>query len=158
QTVKLAFSDQPELFPDDRSPKCLRMELGSCRGPCVAACSRKEYAAGVRGAKAFLDGRDRTILAKVKRHMDDAAAEFQFEKALAMRDRLQVLEWLDARLSLLRQARTKHSFVYPLTGHDGRERWYLIHRGQVRAVCFTPSTDEERGRAAGLLAAAFSGG
>jgi hypothetical protein len=50
----------------------------------------------------------------------------------------------------LRQARTRNSFVYGLTGPDGGERWYLIHRGQVRAVCFTPSTDEERARAAGL--------
>ena len=72
QTVLLAFADQRELFPEDRSPKCLRFELGTCRGPCVAACSRKEYGAGVRGAKAFLDGRDRTILAKLKEMMEAA--------------------------------------------------------------------------------------
>ena len=41
-------------------------ELGTCRGPCVAACSRQEYSSGVRAAKAFLDGRDRTILAKIE--------------------------------------------------------------------------------------------
>ncbi len=158
QTVPLAFSDQPELFPDNRSPKCMRFELATCRGPCVAACSRKEYGVGVRGAKAFLDGRDRTILTKVKEKMEDAAVGFEFEKATAMRDRLQSLEWLDARLSLLRQARDKNSFVYPLTGLDGRERWYLIHRGQVRAVCFTPATEEDRNRATVLLAATFADG
>ena len=158
QTVPLAFSDQPELFPDNRSPKCLRYELGTCLGPCAAACSRKEYGVGVRGAKAFLDGRDRTILARVKEKMEDAAAAFAFEKATAMRDRLQSLEWLDSRLSLLRQARDKNSFVYPLAGLDSRERWYLIHRGQVRAVCFTPTCDGERERAAALLAATFAEG
>jgi len=156
QTVSLAFSDQPELFPEPRSAKCLRMELGNCLGPCAAACSQKDYGAGVRAAKAFLDGRDRTILAKLKRLMDDAASNFAFEKATALRDRLQSLEWLDARLTLLRQARTKNSFVYPLTGHDGRERWYLIHRGQVRAACFTPKNDDARNRAAALLTATFT--
>ena len=158
QTVPLSFADQPELFTQDRSAKCLRFELGSCRGPCAGACSRNEYGVGVRSAKGFLDGRDRSILVKLKRLMDDAATGFEFEKATALRDRLQALEWLDARLSLLRQARTKNSFVYPHVGHDGRERWYLVHRGQVRAVCFTPSTDVERTAAAALIATTFSGG
>src|SRR5262245_13067796 len=158
QTVPLAFSDQPELFPQDRSARCLRFELGTCLAPCAAACSRKDYGAGVRAAKAFLDGRDRTILGKLTALMQAAAASFEFEKATALRDRLQALEWLDARLTLLRQARTKNSFVYPLVGHDGRERWYMIDRGQVRAVCFTPATDEDRVRASALLTAAFAGG
>jgi excinuclease ABC subunit C len=158
RNVPLMFSDQPELFPEDRSARCLRFELSTCRGPCAGACSQKEYGIGVRGAKAFLDGRDRTILAKVKQQMEAAAARFEFEKATAMRDRLHALEWLDARLSLLRQARNQNSFVYPLTGPDGRERWYLIHRGQVRAVCFTPTTDDDRARATALLTATFAEG
>ncbi|HVL11296.1 MAG TPA: GIY-YIG nuclease family protein [Gemmata sp.] len=158
RTVPLAFSDQPGLFPEERSAKCMRYELGTCAGPCAAACSRADYAAGVRAVKAFLDGRDRTILAKLKRRMEEAAGALQFEKATALRDRLQALEWLDSRLTLLRQARTKNSFVYPLVGHDGRERWYLIHRGQVRAACFTPASDDEKARARALLAAAFSAG
>jgi excinuclease ABC subunit C len=156
QTVTLSFADQPELFPESRSPKCLRFELGTCRGPCVAACSRTEYTAGVRAAKAFLDGRDRTILARLKESMEQSAESFQFEKAMALRDRLQSLEWIDARLSLLRQARTRSSFVYPLAGHDGRVRWYLIHRGQVRAACFAPRTPEERDHSDKLLAGTFS--
>ncbi len=156
QTVALSFADQPELFPDARSPKCLRLELGTCRGPCVAACSRAEYASGVRAAKAFLDGRDRTILARIKELMEQSAESFQFEKAMALRDRLLSLQWIDARLSLLRQARTRSSFVYPFTGHDGRVRWYLIHRGEVRAACFAPTTDEERGRSDAFLTATFA--
>jgi excinuclease ABC subunit C len=158
QTVTLSFADQPELFPESRSPKCLRFELGTCRGPCVAACSRTEYADGVRAAKAFLDGRDRTILSRLKESMEQSAESFQFEKAVALRDRLQSLEWIDARLLLLRQARTRSSFVYPLAGHDGRVRWYLIHRGQVRAACFAPETPAERERSDALLAASFTGG
>ena len=151
QTVALGFSDQPELFPGDRSAKCLRFELNTCSGPCLAACSRKDYSVGVRGAKAFLDGRDRTILARLKGLMADASESLQFEKAQAMRDRLAALEWIDARLSLLRHARDKNSFVYPLAGHDGLVRWYLIHCGQVRAVCFAPTTDEEYERACAIV-------
>jgi excinuclease ABC subunit C len=158
QTVPLAFSDQPELFPNDRSAKCLRFELGNCLGPCVAGCSRKDYGSGVRSARAFLDGRDRTILTKLREMMVVAAKEFQFEKATALRDRLLALEWIDSRLTLLRQARNRNSFVYPLGGHDGQTRWYLIHRGEVRAVCFAPTTNAEHERAESLLTATFTSG
>jgi excinuclease ABC subunit C len=155
QTVPMAFSDQPLLFSEDVSAKCMRFELRTCSGPCVGACSRKQYAGAVRGAKAFLEGRDRAILKKLKGLMERAAAEFEFEKAASMRDRLQALEWIDARLSLLRHARGRNSFVYPLIGADGCERWYLIHRGQVRAVCFAPITEEGSRRTAGLLTNVF---
>ena len=156
QSVPLSFADQPELFPNERSPKCLRFELGNCHGPCVSACSRTEYGSGVRAVKAFLDGRDRTILMKLKAMMEAAADALQFEKAMALRDRLQALEWVDARLTLLRQARNRNSFVYPLAGHDGRTRWYLIHRGEVRATCFAPESDGDRQSVKSLLASAFS--
>jgi len=158
QTVALSFADQPDLFRESRSPKCMRLELGTCRGPCVAACSRAEYLSGVRAAKAFLDGRDRTILARLKDMMVQAAESLQFEKAMALRDRLHSLEWIDTRLSLLREARCRRSFVYPLAGQDSRLRWYLIHRGQVRSVCFAPTTAEERRRSDALLSATFSAG
>jgi excinuclease ABC subunit C len=158
QSVPLAFADQPELFPADRSPRCLRLELGNCHGPCVAACSRKDYGAGVRAAKAFLDGRDRTILGRLEAAMREAAGAFQFEKATALRDRLRSLEWIDSRRLLLRQARNRNSFVYPLAGHDGRFRWYLIHRGQVRAVCFAPATAEEQARTSSLISNALTAG
>src|SRR4029450_13023608 len=107
------------LFPEWRSPKCLRFELGTCRGPCVAACSRAEYGSGVRAAKAFLDGRDRAILAMLKEMMHEAAESFHFEKAMALRDRLQSLEWIDARLSLLRQGRGRRSVGLPPAGGGG---------------------------------------
>jgi excinuclease ABC subunit C len=155
QTVRMAFADQPELFPEYRAAKCMRFELQTCTGPCAGACSRKQYAVGVRGAKAFLDGRDRTMLKEVKELMERAASALEFEKATAMRDRLQAFEWLDARLTLLRQARNKNSFVYPLVGADGCERWYLIHRGQIRAACYAPIGEEAFRSTAELLSSVF---
>ena len=156
QTVTLAFADQAELFPEDRGPKCLRLELGTCRGPCAGVCTRAEYAEGVRGAKAFLSGRDRTLLGTIRDQMAAAAAGFEFERATALRDRLQSLEWLDDRLGLLRRARSQHSFVYPLAGPSGVERWYLIHRGQVRAVLPAPQSPADLDRAAALIRATFT--
>ena len=155
QTVPLTFAEQGALFDPDRSAKCLRFELQTCCGPCVGACTRQDYAAGVRGAKAFLDGRNRSILRALEEQMAAAAGEFQFEKAASLRDKLHALQWLDDRLSLLRTARDRNSFVYPLEGTDGRTRWYLIHRGEVQAVSFPPDA-ESAPRVASLLSATFA--
>lgn len=156
QTVSLCFAEQGELFDHDRTAKCLRYELGTCSGPCTGGCNRTEYAAGVRGAKAFLDGRNRTVLKVLQDQMEAASAAFEFERAMSLRDKLQSLQWLDDRLSLLRTARNQSAFVYPLRGTDDRDRWYLIHRGEVRAVAFAPATADAGAALVRLMAETFT--
>ncbi|MGL6072715.1 MAG: GIY-YIG nuclease family protein [Fimbriiglobus sp.] len=138
QTVPLMFADQPELFPEDRSPRCLRHELQNCLGPCVGSCSRAEYSAKSRAAKAFLDGRDRTPLTELTKRMRMASNQLLFEQAQALRDRLVPLTWIEDRLTFLRSARQQGSFVYPLAADDGRVMWYLIRHGEVQAVAREP--------------------
>ncbi len=156
QTVALSFAEQGELFDVERSAKCLRFELGTCSGPCVGACARMDYSAGARGAKAFLDGRNKSMLRTLQSQMEEAASAFEFERATSLRDKLRALQWLDDRLSLLRTARDRNSFVYPLAGADGQTRWYLIHRGEVKAVAFPPEA-ESAARVSALLATTFTG-
>ena len=48
QAQEMVFADQAELFPVLRAAGCLRLEIGTCLGPCAAACSRDEYRAQVR--------------------------------------------------------------------------------------------------------------
>lgn len=145
RSVPLVFADQPRLIEVNLTPGCLRFELGTCLGPCVAACREGEYATALIRLKAFLDGNDRSLLTAVRDLMETAAGRFEYEKAAALRDRLRVFEWVDARLTWLRDARSGAPCVYPLTGWDGRERWYLISRGQVVSTHFAP--DSAIGRA-----------
>jgi excinuclease ABC subunit C len=137
-TVPMRFADQIELFDTDRSAGCLRYELGTCLGPCGGFCTSGQYAANVKAAKAFLDGRDRSAIEAVTKEMTTAAVEMRYEQAAALRDRLTALTWLHDKLTFLRTARANHSFVYPLVGVDNLTRWYLIHGGEVRAVVREP--------------------
>lgn len=155
-TVKMAFADQPELFTADLSVRCLRHDIANCLGPCAGLCSRKEYGANVRAAKAFLDGRDRTALKDLTRRMTAASAEMRYEQATALRDRLQLLARLDERLTFLRNARDAGSFVYPLAGPDGTIVWYLIHRGEVRAAVRVPRDEAALAAVAEVIAAVFA--
>lgn len=149
-TVPMRFADQTELFDTDRAAQCLRYELGTCLGPCGGFCTGGQYAANVKAAKAFLDGRDSSAIETVTRQMAAAAVEMRYEQAAALRDRVEALTWLRDKLTFLRTARANHSYVYPLTGADNLTRWYLIHGGEVRAVVREPEcvTTAERALAA----------
>jgi excinuclease ABC subunit C len=133
QAQEMVFADQKELFPLLRAPGCLRHEIGSCVGPCAAACTRDEYAAHVEAALNFLRGADATPLEMLRRDMQTASAELAFERAAALRDRLEALDWLARHLEGLRRAAAS-SFVYPLTGTDGATLWYVVREGRVRAA------------------------
>jgi excinuclease ABC subunit C len=89
----------------------------------------------VRAAQRFLAGTDNTLLEEMHQAMTLAAQAQQFERAAALRDKLDVLTWLTSRLEALRQARARMSFVYPVAGKDEATLWYLIHASRtVKAV------------------------
>ena len=150
QAQKMSFADQPELFALPLAVGCIRHEIGTCLGPCVAACSRDDYARNVQAVLAFLRGEDTTPLTTIEHEMTTASANLEFERAAALRDKLDSLTWLCDHLRRVRQA-SRHSFVYPVRGHDESELWYLIHGGRVCAVVPLPHDDATRREAAKVL-------
>jgi excinuclease ABC subunit C len=131
QSQEMVFADQGELWVIERSAGCLRYEIGTCLGPCAAACSSKDYAVQVAAARAFLSGMDDSPLAALQKEMEMASAATEFERAAALRDKWEALRWLRDQLASLRNARVQGSFIYPLQGYDGRITWYLIHGGRT---------------------------
>jgi excinuclease ABC subunit C len=143
QSQTMTFADQLELFALPLTPGCIRHEIGNCLAPCAAACSRDDYAANVRAVLSFLHGEETTPLNTIEREMTAASANLEFERAAALRDKLDSLTWLCEHLRYVREA-SRHSFVYPVSGHEDTEWWYLIHGGRVRAVVPAPRDDASR--------------
>jgi excinuclease ABC subunit C len=155
QSQEMVFADQQELFPIVRAAGCIRYEIGTCLGPCAAACSEKDYAAQVRVARAFLEGRDTRALNKIEDGMAVASERLDFERAAALRDRLENLRWLADRLEFMRRARHKYTFIYPVRGHDETVVWYLIHQSQVRGAVAAPNDNSSRKQAAEQIEALY---
>ena len=128
----MAFADQRELFTlTTRTPGCIRYEIKRCLGPCIAACTAHEYDARVALARAFLDGTDDAPMDQLRAEMLAASDRLDFERAASMRDKLQRLEALRAAFSHLRFAVEELTFAYPVPGHGGDDRVYLVRRGRV---------------------------
>jgi excinuclease ABC subunit C len=121
-------SDHPAIT---RRPGCHRYETRRCLGPCVGACSGHEYRVQIGRARAVLEGRDDGPQQQLMREMATASAAMSYERAGWIRDRLVALQALEAQLARVREAITRPSCVYAVTGVDGDDRLYLIRHGRV---------------------------
>ncbi len=73
---------------------CLYYHIRRCVGPCYSRAGVKpdEYRALVDGLLLFLTGRDDELLERLRREMDQAAAERRYEVAARRRDQIRMLE------------------------------------------------------------------
>jgi excinuclease ABC subunit C len=109
-------------------------------------------------ARAFLDGASDGPMEVLKRQMEEASEQLQFERAASMRDKLQRLELLREQFARLRFAVEQLSFVYTVPGHEGEDRVYLVKRGVVRAELPKPKSSWQRTKLRRLAGDIFVGG
>ncbi len=69
------------------SRPCLYHSLGRCLGPCVANLTNAEtYRKATERARAVLSGKSRSVAAELRREMEQAAENLEFERAAVIRD------------------------------------------------------------------------
>jgi excinuclease ABC subunit C len=71
-----------------RSRPCLEHQVGLCLGPCAGKVPPEAYRRAVEEVVLFLKGRGRSLVQQLKHQMSQAAAELDFERAAALRDRI----------------------------------------------------------------------
>jgi excinuclease ABC subunit C len=141
----LLFADQLDLFEAvDRVPLCLRGDVQRCLAPCAGRCTRASYLARAEMATRFLAGEDDAPLDVLRKRMDRAAQRMHFEYAATLRDRLDALQAIRDELVALRTTIEELTFVYPVAGHDGDDRVYIIRRGIVLADLPAPRSSADQ--------------
>ena len=129
--TKFQFSDQRSLFELEIRAACMRHEMATCLGPCAMACSRVAYQRQVDRAKRFLKGESQNVAEHLESQMQIAAERLHFEQAILYREDSRIIRWLSNRLTDHARAREQLTCIYPVTGQDGRDIWYLIRRGVI---------------------------
>ena len=137
------FAEQLELFDLEHRPGCLRVEVGTCLGPCAASCTREAYDQQVNAAESFLDGFNDEPLTIIRDQMQQASDNHQYELAGRALLTLKSLEYVHGKLQRLAKARRDFTFIYAVPGYDGCNTWYLVHCGEIAAVTPAPKTAEE---------------
>ena len=96
QRVFLLRSCRDTVF-DARTRPCLLFQIKRCAAPCVDRISQADYAALVAEAKQFLSGETPSIQKRLATEMEAAAADLQFERAAALRDRIRGLTHIQGK-------------------------------------------------------------
>ena len=137
------FAEQLQLFEMEHRPGCLRLEVGTCVGPCAAGCTRSEYDEYVSAAESFLDGFNQEPLVTMREQRQQAKANRQYELAGRAHETIKSLEYVDRKLVMLARARRRYTFIYAVPGYDGCGAWYLIHCGEIADVVAAPRHSSE---------------
>lgn len=72
----------------NRSRPCLLYQIKRCSGPCVNAISPEDYAADVKRAVLFLEGKEDELLNDLTARMQAAAEKLEFEQAALYRNQI----------------------------------------------------------------------
>jgi excinuclease ABC subunit C len=75
-----------------RSRPCLEHQIGRCLAPCNGLIDEESYRNLVENVVSFLQGRRRSLITEIKKQMEEAAENLNFEEAARLRDRIGALE------------------------------------------------------------------
>ena len=82
----------------EKQKPCLYHHMGRCpEAPCASLADKERYMGGVRDADQFLSGRQEHLVKDMKRKMETAAEDLQFERAAKIRDQIHAIETIVER-------------------------------------------------------------
>ena len=71
---------------------CLEYHLGKCKAPCVGKQTEEEYAQDIKNVRMILKGNIREVIRHLEMLMKEYAGRYEFEKAQAIKEKLEILE------------------------------------------------------------------
>jgi len=112
---------------------CLDHHLGLCLGPCVeGGASREEYAAAVKSAIEFLEGRSDALLRRLNKEMTDAAGEMRYEAAAKLRDLIAAVEQVTSQQTVVSEKPEELDAIALALGQDlASVTVFLVREGRL---------------------------
>lgn len=95
----------------NRSRPCLLYQIKRCTGPCVELVSRADYARQVQAAKDFLNGKNADIQKELLKQMKAKSDAFEYEAAMAIRDKMTALNKMQSYADGLLGASVDADFI-----------------------------------------------
>lgn len=71
---------------------CLEYHIGNCKGPCEGLQNHQEYDELVKGVRNIIKGNIQEVIQNLKNQMQQLAAEYAFEKAQILKEKLDLIE------------------------------------------------------------------
>ncbi len=114
---------------------CFAGQIGKCGGPCSQKVSIEDHRAMVDRFVSFMETYDRSVAEDLRKQMNEAAAEFRYEDAAKLRDRIQALETLVEK-SVVVLPDSADADVYGIIEDElsAAVQLFAVRHGRVRGV------------------------
>lgn len=89
--LPLRYCAAPIDRPLKNKRPCMRYSLGHCLAPCVGLCTEKEYRERVADVIMMLRGQGLELVEKLRKRMDRAVKDLNFEEAAVLRDTIKAI-------------------------------------------------------------------
>ena len=111
---------------------CLYYDIKLCSGPCIGAVKQAEYRQAIDDLCNFLEGKTEPIVKRLTAEMDHASEDLQYEKAAAIRDRINSIERVVEKQKVI-SASEKDSDVIAMARADGEAcvQIFFIRSGKL---------------------------
>jgi excinuclease ABC subunit C len=114
---------QEDPPPGDWKPRrlprpCTQYYIHRCNAPCVGLATRAQYDAVVRQVTLFLEGKHDEVLRDLQAQMSEASEQLEFERAAALRDRLQAVERVLEKQKIINTTSDGDQDVIAIAGQD----------------------------------------
>ncbi len=145
-----------DSFYRNRSRPCLQYQINRCTAPCVGLIDEASYAADVRHAQMFLDGKNNEVIDELVQRMEQASEALEFEKAAMYRDQIGVLRRIQEKQYVSGESGNLDVIAVNSEGGVGCIQVFYIRSGHnLGNKTFFPRQPEATGNAD--LLAAFIG-
>ncbi len=113
RTLRKAFPyltcDRDINGKDERA--CLFYDIGLCNAPCIGKVDREAYRAMIKELMDTLSGKSEPVVRRLMGEMQSASDALEFEKAAAIRDQLQAIEYITQRHRAVSPKMTDHDVI-----------------------------------------------
>ncbi|MBT3242693.1 MAG: excinuclease ABC subunit C [Bacteroidetes bacterium] len=99
RTCKLNLSK--ESIQTGKLKVCLEYHIGNCLGPCINKQTEEDYQEQLGQIEKILKGNTVEVIGIIKRQMQDLAANYQFEQAEGMKERIEILKQFQAKSTIV---------------------------------------------------------
>lgn len=112
EVVNKIFPIKKCKTPKYKSRPCLYYDIGQCCAPCQNKATKEEYAQIIKNVELFLSGKRKELLKVLKKQMEKASANLEFEKALLYRNSIDDIEkTLERQSVVFNSTNTNYDYI-----------------------------------------------
>ena len=118
----------------NRSRPCIEFQMKRCSAPCIKNIRKVDYFEDVESAKSYLSSSDSQTIGRLKKDIEKASNELDFEKAADIRDRLKRIELIREEQSVITVARDIDIFSIHSENNYIGISIIVVRKGKVRGT------------------------